>query len=103
MDFLNASSLSVFAVAALLGGCSHVTNAPLCSARTARCEFDGDAKTTYRFSPRGDKETLIIVTLSGGGTRAAALAYGTLKTLEMLPPVKQKIDDHAIDLLDQVD
>jgi NTE family protein len=65
------------------GGCAHVTNAPLCSRGSAAvgCGYDPSAQTSYRFSPRSDRDTLIVVTLSGGGTRAAALALGTLEIL----------------------
>jgi NTE family protein len=97
---------AVLALAATLSGCAHVTNVPLCTAKVhsaGACEFDHDPKSTYRFAPRPDKETLIIVTLSGGGTRAAALAFGTLKMLATLPPVKDAYDNHAKSLLDQVD
>lgn len=77
------SAPAIVAVAMAFGGCAHVTNAPLCSRGSAagNCSYDPSAQTSYRFSPRSDRDTLIIVTLSGGGTRAAALALGTLEML----------------------
>jgi NTE family protein len=43
---------------------------------------------------------LVILTLSGGGTRAAALAYGTM---EALRDVKLRIGGRSRRLLDEVD
>jgi NTE family protein len=81
--------------------CAHVTNKPLCDGKS--CKYDSSAQTTYRFSPKADKSTLVIVTLSGGGARAAALAFGTLKMLEELDPGDAGTGQSAGSLLDQVD
>jgi NTE family protein len=54
----------------------------------------------YRFHPewKPDRETLFIVTASGGGLRAAALAYGALEALSELPS-----DEGPGSLLEDVD
>jgi NTE family protein len=54
----------------------------------------------YRFHPewKPDRETLFIVTASGGGMRAAALAYGALEALSALPS-----DEGPGSLLEDVD
>lgn len=92
---------ALLAMATMLVGCSHVTNSKLCGAKGADaadgCAYDPDPKTSYRFVPKVDNETLVIVTFSGGGTRAAALAYGTLKSLSTMEGT------HGNSLLDQVD
>ncbi len=86
--------------ATALVGCAHVTNAPLCATHAvnaqAGCTYDPAEKTSYRFAPRADNDTLVVVTFSGGGTRAAALAYGTLQTLNTMEGT------HGGKLLDQV-
>jgi NTE family protein len=73
-----------------LSACAHVTN-------TALQDFAADPHSSYRFDPKPDRDTLVIVTLSGGGSRAAALAYGTLQMLGTMPGSGQG------SLLDQVD
>jgi NTE family protein len=89
------------AIMAFLGGCAHTTNVPLCregaSGTRSGCDYDPDPASSYRFSPTADRDTLVIVTLSGGGTRAAALAFGTLQMLSTLEGTKGN------SLLDQVD
>jgi NTE family protein len=63
-----------------------------------------DSCTGYRFNnltqndPRNTDDTFIILTFSGGGTRAAALAYGVLEHLRQTP-----IDGGRKRLLDEVD
>jgi NTE family protein len=68
----------------LTASCSHYVNTPLCEPSNT-CGYD--PKIGYRFHPEWKmyRETLFIVTLSGGGTRAAALAYGALRALSELP------------------
>ncbi len=73
-------------VAATLNGCSHyLQNKPLESAR------DTD---TYDFSrinsPENSDETFVVLTFSGGGTRAAALAYGVLDKLRQTQIAKNQ-------------
>jgi NTE family protein len=74
-------------------GCvTHVVNAPLA---TAQPDYG------YRYSNiqrPDDNDTFVIVTMSGGGTRAAAFAYGVLQKL-----AATKIHDEKSDLLDSVD
>jgi len=50
--------------------------------------------------PDNPGDVLVILTLSGGGTRAAALAYGTMETLR---DVKLKMGGRSRTLLDEVD
>jgi NTE family protein len=70
----------------------HTVNAPLQT--TASPDYG------YRFAnvARPDDETFVIVTMSGGGTRAAAFAYGVLQKL-----AATKIHAGGSDLLDSVD
>jgi predicted acylesterase/phospholipase RssA len=68
-----------------------------------RCTFDANPQTSYRFTPKADKHTLVIVTLSGGGARAAALAFGTLQALQQLDPADADPTHPSDTLLDQVD
>jgi predicted acylesterase/phospholipase RssA len=91
----------------VVGGCAHVTNASLCDPAAKDsgrgCAYDPNPQTSYRFTPKADKHTLVIVTLSGGGTRAAALAFGTLKMLEELDRADVIPGNGSESLLDQVD
>jgi NTE family protein len=92
-------------VAALLGllalfGCGHTTNEALCADAKSvanACGYNPDYG--YRFDPtrHADRDTLVVLTFSGGGTRAAALAYGTLQALNDLR------DRSGASVLDQVD
>jgi NTE family protein len=80
----------------IAAGCAHYRqNAPL-----ARY----DAKAGYRFenvSPGENSDSLfVILAFSGGGTRAAALAYGVLEKLRAAPI---RWDGRARRLLDEVD
>ncbi len=82
------------AIALCLFGCAHYPVNP----RLERFDPSGG----YRFRPGRDPQAcrdLVILTFSGGGTRAAAFAYGTLKALdaESLPGADGR------SLLDEVD
>ena len=84
----------VFVAATIFVGCSHYPqNQPLTSA---------SCSDTYNFSkinsPENSDETFVVLTFSGGGTRAAALAYGVLAKLQ-----ETKIDKSNKTLLDEVD
>jgi NTE family protein len=73
---------AAFAALALLAGCTYVPiNPPLSQPQ--------DLSRGYRWAttsiPARDSRTLVIVTFSGGGTRAAALAYGILRELDATP------------------
>lgn len=80
----------------LLVGCA----SPEANVKLAR--FDRDAG--YRFknlsSPDNSDKLLVILTFSGGGTRAAALAYGVA---EQLKATTIKVDGETRSLLDEVD
>jgi NTE family protein len=70
-------SLTVVAVALALAGCaSRPVNPPLSSV---------DTSTGYRYLVRqqffAEKQTLVVLAFSGGGTRAAAFSYGVLEVL----------------------
>lgn len=56
-------------------------------------------RSAYHSQTRGLKDTEILVTFSGGGTRAAAFAYGVLEELRRQVAV---VDDKQIRLLDEV-
>jgi NTE family protein len=102
----NPALFACLAIGICLVGCAHVTNTSLCGGKTQSsdaCAFDANPKSSYRFSPKPDKETLVIVTFSGGGARAAALAFGTLTTLGDLAPARDSAAGSASSLLDQVD
>jgi NTE family protein len=67
---------------ALLAGCTYVPlNPPL--------SHPPDLSKGYRWAtttiPKRESRTLVILTFSGGGTRAAGLSYGILKQLEATP------------------
>ncbi len=86
-----------------LAGCAHTisdgeNSAALCpNVQSIECTFNSDAG--YRFNPdrNSGRDTLVIVTLSGGGVRAAALAYGTLLALREIPATQRA------NLLDRID
>src|SRR5258706_9437989 len=74
----------VGALALGLAGCGgHTTNAVLCTvpatSDAGACRYQPDYR--YRFDPNKAKEkgkqSLVVVSLSGGRVRASALAYGT--------------------------
>jgi predicted acylesterase/phospholipase RssA len=84
----------LFIAATVFSGCAHYPqNQPLGSARVSG---------TYDFgrfnSPENSDETFVALTFSGGGTRAAALAYGVLAKLQ-----ETRIDKNRKSLLDEVD
>jgi NTE family protein len=81
--------------------CAHTTNVSLCpnvsSGEAQSCAYD--PHHGYRFMPEGqDRDTLIVLTFSGGGIRASALAFGTLQALQRLPGLRGNGS-----LLDEVD
>src|SRR5450631_938287 len=97
MTRLRAPSLLVLVSFLLLGGCAtRPVNAPISQA---------DANTGYRFEARlakvKDKENLIILAFSGGGTRAAAFSYGVLEFLRRTEIIGPKGNKGR--LLDEVD
>jgi NTE family protein len=81
----------------LLGGCAtRPVNPPVTST---------DLKTGYRFEVRQslfkDKDNLVILAFSGGGTRAAAFSYGVLEFLRKTEIVGPK--GNKVRLIDEVD
>lgn len=63
-----------------IAACAHYINTGLCL-DTGPCDYN--PAIGYRFHPewKPDRDTLFIATFSGGGTRAAALAYGAMEAL----------------------
>jgi len=90
---------AVSALALLLAGCTYVPiNPPL--------THSPDLKTGYRWAattiPKRTSNTLVILTFSGGGTRAAGLSYGVLQQLDATPmPDKRKLLDY-VDVISSV-
>ena len=82
---------------ALLAGCaSRPVNPPI---------TEVNRNSGYRFATRqlqdDDKENLVILAFSGGGTRAAAFSYGVLEELRRTELVTGK--GKRVRLLDEVD
>ena len=89
--------LSLAAVFLGLAGCAahYPVNAPL----TTYSEIRAERARTAR--PRNSSDRLfVVVTLSGGGTRAAAFAYGVL---EELAATTIRFDDRDRALIDEID
>ena len=81
----------------LLGGCAtRPVNPPISHVNPS---------SGYRFEARqarmNDKDDLIILAFSGGGTRAAAFSYGVLEFLRRTEVIDSK--GRKIRLLDEVD
>ncbi len=98
MNRLSISSFSIIALL-LLGGCATAVrpvNEPIAKA---------DPKTGYRFATRQkdikDKNNLVVLAFSGGGTRAAAFSYGVLEFLRRTEVIGPK--GNKVRLLDEVD
>jgi NTE family protein len=83
----------------IVAGCAYVPiNPPL--------THSSDLKTGYRWAtttiPKRTSNTLVILTFSGGGTRAAGLSYGVLKQLDATPmPDQRKLLDY-VDVISSV-
>lgn len=92
-------ALCIAALVAVVSACGHVTNQKLCADADKSCDFVPSAG--YRFNPQHHQnhETLVILSISGGGVRASALAYGALTALKSLPGVNEGSES----LLDDVD
>ncbi len=90
-------SALVLACAFALVGCdAHPVNTPIASQDLAK----GYRLQRVKADPDNPGDVLVILTLSGGGTRAAALAYGTM---EALRDVKLRMGGRSRRLLDEVD
>lgn len=97
MTSLPTPALLTLVLSLLLGACaSRPINPPITQA---------DPSTGYRFETRQaqarDKENLVILAFSGGGTRAAAFSYGVLEFLRRTEVVGPK--GNKARLLDHVD
>ena len=89
--------LPVLTLLAILAGCaSRPVNPPI---------TEVNRNSGYRFQTRqlydNDKENLVVLAFSGGGTRAAAFSYGVLEELRSTQLVSRK--GKTIRLLDEVD
>jgi NTE family protein len=94
---LQARLLPMVALLFLAAGCaSRPVNPPIA---------DVNRNSGYRFQTRqvydNDKENLIILAFSGGGTRAAAFSYGVLEQLKRTEVLTKK--GAKVRLLDEVD
>jgi NTE family protein len=97
MTLSRVASLWIVAALLLLGGCaSRPINPPITQT---------DLSTGYRFQIRQahfkDKDNLVILAFSGGGTRAAAFSYGVLEFLRRTEVVGPRGNKGR--LLDEVD
>jgi len=96
------ASLSILALLLLLGGCATAirpVNPPITQA---------DPRTGYRFETRqaqekdNNKETLVVLAFSGGGTRAAAFSYGVLEFLRRTEVTTPKGKGRLLDAVDVI-
>jgi NTE family protein len=97
MNPIRVSLLPLLAVLLLLAGCaSRPVNPPIAAV---------DRDSGYRFATRQahdhDKENLVVLAFSGGGTRAAAFSYGVLEELRRTHVVTRS--GNKVRLLDEVD
>jgi NTE family protein len=95
-DMAGSRLLLLLAVVLLFAGCAHYPpNQPL---------DRHDPAYGYRFtnlaSPENSDDMLVVVTFSGGGTRAAALAYGVLEHLAHTEIVRQGKQQRLLDEID---
>jgi len=94
---MRALAVAALALLALLAACASVEpgNPPL-----ARYSPDAGYRFDRLQAPAGADRLFVIVTFSGGGTRAAALAFGVL---EALRDTTLELDGRKTRLLDEVD
>jgi NTE family protein len=96
MTFSRASLSLVIAPLLFLGGCAtRQVNSPIAHY---------DPGTGHQFEKRlqrGEKQDLVVLAFSGGGTRAAAFSYGALEALRRIEIVTKT--GRKIRLLDEVD
>ena len=91
------STTAMLAVALLLSGCR--TPAPMNQPVTT-WDHDAAVETSGIASPERSGKILLAMTFSGGGTRAAAFAYGALQELAATPI---ELDGEPRRLLDEID
>ena len=97
MNITRVLLLPILATLALLAGCaSRPVNPPI---------TEVNRNSGYRFATRqlldNDKENLVVLAFSGGGTRAAAFSYGVLEELRRTQLVTRQ--GKRVRLLDEVD
>ena len=94
--------LSMLALMLVLGGCATATrpiNPPITQA---------DPRTGYRFETRQaqaqaqEKQNLVVLAFSGGGTRAAAFSYGVLEFLRRTEVTTPKGKARLLDAVDVI-
>lgn len=85
----------IFVCSALLAACAQIhndpINQPLALATPSAAQFDRDVETDY-------DDTVVSLSFSGGGTRAAAFSYGVLTALDEF-----RVPNKSTTLLDRVD
>jgi NTE family protein len=97
MNLARVSLLPMLAILLFLAGCaSRPVNPPIAEV---------NRNSGYRFATRqfydSEKENLVVLAFSGGGTRAAAFSYGVLEELRRTQLVKP--NGGKVRLLDEVD
>ncbi len=106
LAFNRIKRLGGLCLALCLSACSTVTppmNQPIREAQTTPTDKTGAADLSPKAWRKGN--VLLILTFSGGGTRAAALSYGVLKGLRDTPisPLNATVQDVPRNLLAEVD
>src|SRR4051794_23328368 len=98
MNHLRSSCWTALLLATLLAGCAtRPVNPPITQT---------DPRTGYRFEVRqsmakNNKDNLVVLAFSGGGTRAAAFSYGVLEFLRRTDVITPNGD--KVRLLDSID
>ncbi len=91
--------VSLFLLFILMGGCSHFGHYPV-NAPLNKCEPGYGYIPHNLVSPDNSEELLLILSFSGGGTRAAAFSYGVL---EELRATEVTLNGRKRNLADEVD
>src|SRR6202040_957225 len=77
---------SLLALILILGACAHYPpTAPAPLGYPARAPSQGYRFENFPTAGKNSDSIFVILTFSGGGTRAAALAYGVLRELAQTP------------------
>ena len=92
--------LAVLCVAVFLAGCDSKAHYPINPPLVKQDMEGGYRLQRVKADPDNPGDVLVVLTLSGGGTRAAALAYGTL---EALRDITLPMGGRPRRLLDEVD
>ena len=94
MTFSRASASFIVAWLLSLGGCAtRQINSPI-------AHYDPGTHQFEKRLQRGEKQDLVVLAFSGGGTRAAAFSYGALEALRRIEIVTKT--GRKIRLLDEV-